>query len=120
MKTLIILLGLSCFTQLCNAQLSTPDQKKHFAAGAIISGITYPVIYSTTKRKGKAFFISFGASVLAGFGKEIYDSQKFNSPLDKSEVLATALGGAFASTTFYIFTGKGKKKKQQQEIALVN
>ena len=110
MKLLITCLFLLFFDyNYCNAQLSTDDQKKHFVAGIITSSTTYTIVYSTTKNKKKAFWYSLGASVLAGFTKEYYDSKKFDTKIDTTEVFATALGGFIASTTIDLFVGKKKK-----------
>ncbi|WP_203257062.1 hypothetical protein [Hyunsoonleella ulvae] len=116
MKTLILLLAISCFS-LSYSQTISADDKLHFGAGAIISGGTYAFIYTVTKDKKKAFWYSLGASTLAGLGKEIYDSGQKNNKFDTGEWVATTLGGLTVSTTISIFHGKQKKKRKH---ALVN
>lgn len=119
MKLIFIFFTLLLFgLTMSHAQLSTDDQKKHFAAGAVISGATYTIVYIKTKNKKKAFWYSLGTSVVAGFAKELYDSQKFDTELDTGEVFATALGGLTVSTTLSLFVGKNKKSNKN--IALVN
>ncbi len=116
-KYYISLIFLFIGFNLCHAQLGSEDQKKHFAAGAVISGATYTLVYLKTKNKTKAFWYSLGISSLAGFAKEYYDSEKFNTKIDTGEVFATFLGGFTVSTTLSLFIGKNKNNKN---VALVN
>ena len=99
------------FSNNCNAQFISDDDKLHFGAGALISGATYTFVYSKTKNKKKAFWMSLGASALAGLTKEIYDSTKKGNKFDTGELVATTAGGFTASFTLEIFVGKKKKKK---------
>jgi len=109
----IITITIICFTfsNTCNAQFISDDDKLHFGAGAIISGTTYTFVYSKTKNKKKAFWMSLGASALAGLTKEVYDSTKKGNKFDTGELVATTAGGFTASITLEIFVGKKKKKK---------
>ncbi|MFD1613529.1 hypothetical protein [Gelatiniphilus marinus] len=118
MKALIIILALS-FTSFCSAQFISNDGELHLAAGALISGATYTIVYTTTKNKKKAFWYSFGAATLAGIAKEVIDSQKEFNTFDTGDVAATALGGLTVSATLSLFVGKNKNKRQAK-IALVN
>ncbi len=112
MKTCVITCIVFLFGILnSHAQLSTEDQKKHFAAGMVISAATYSIIYSKTKNKTKAFLYGIGASTLAGFAKEYLDSKKFDTKLDSSEAFATSLGGLTACVTLNLFVGKRKNKR---------
>lgn len=117
MKKHVLILALS-FTGLCSAQFISSDDKLHLAAGALISGTTYTIVYATTKNKKKAFWYSLGASSLAGITKEIIDVSE-KERFDTGEIVATAAGGLVVSTTISLFVGKNKKKRKEK-IALVN
>jgi len=98
------------FSSNCNAQFISDDDKLHFGAGALISGATYTYVYSKTKNKKKAFWMSLGMSTLAGLTKEIYDSTKKGNRFDTGELVATTAGGLTTSITLEIFVGKKKRK----------
>ncbi|WP_194768686.1 hypothetical protein [Tamlana sp. I1] len=122
MKPLVLFL-LLCFGTMhsSQAQFISNDGELHFAAGALISGATYGVVYATTKNKKKAFWYSLGAATLAGIVKEVIDSQKVNNRFDAGDALATSLGGLTVSLGLQlIIKGKDKKAKQMAGIALVN
>ncbi len=116
MKIVILFLAL-IYTGLCNAQFISNDGEYHVAAGALISGATYTIIYSKTKNKSKAFWYSLGASALAGIAKEAYDSTKSWNKFDSADATATVVGGLTASVTLSLFVGK---KKKNNKIAFVN
>tara|TARA_Y100000588_G_scaffold380555_1_gene464623 strand:+ start:1400 stop:1768 length:369 start_codon:yes stop_codon:yes gene_type:complete len=118
MKTIVLCFMLFCFS-VSSAQITLEDDGLHFAVGAAISSATYTYIYSKTKNKRKAFWYSFGLSSLAGIAKEFYDGNIISGKFDNSEMISTMLGGLSASYTFNIFTGKRKKKKQEEEIASI-
>ncbi len=99
------------FSNTCNAQFISDDDKLHFGAGALISGTTYTLVYSKTKNKKKAFWMSLGTSVLAGLTKEIYDSTKRGNKFDTGELVATTAGGFAVSISLELFVGKKKNKK---------
>lgn len=101
---------------LCHAQFISNDDKMHMAAGALISGATYTLVYSTTKNKKKAFWYSFGASALSGLAKELIDAKQ-NEHFDTGEIVATSTGGLVVSTTLSLFV---KNKKKRKTVALVN
>ena len=112
-----MLLFLFCFGSIA-AQVTLSDEGLHFATGAVISSVTYTLVYNKTKNKKKAFWYSLGLSSLAGLSKEIYDGYIIEGKFDTGELVATALGGLTASYTFNIFTGKQKKKKKDKVLAL--
>jgi hypothetical protein len=118
MKIIITLLVLS-FTGLCHAQFISNDGEYHVAAGAVVSGVTYAIVYSKTKNKNKAFWYSLGASAFASIAKEFYDSTKQYNRFDAADSAATVVGGLVVSTTLSLFVGK-KKNKKKQGVALVN
>ncbi|WP_296316626.1 hypothetical protein [Winogradskyella sp. UBA3174] len=111
MKIIITIFALA-FINLSSAQVISDDDKLHFAAGALISGTTYAIVYSKTKNKKKAFWYSLGASALVGLAKEVYDGYIISGRFDTGELAATTTGGLFVSTSFSIFTGKRKKKQK--------
>lgn len=119
MKFIITLLALTIFN-ISSAQVTLKDDGLHFAVGAAISSGTYAFVYSQTKNKKKAFWYSFALSSLAGFSKEFYDGNIISGKFDTSEFVSTMLGGLTASYTFDIFTGKKKKAKFEEELALLN
>lgn len=119
MKKLITLLFFFFIgSHLCNAQFISTDDKLHFGAGAVLSSATYTLVYLTTKNSKKAFWYSLGASFVAGLAKEAIDAGQ-DERFDTGELVATTLGGLTASMTFNLFTGKKKKKKQKEAMALV-
>ncbi len=118
MKYILTLCAITFF-KLSAAQLTLEDEVLHFGTGAVISGVTYSLVYSKTKNKKKAFWYSFATSTLAGLSKEIYDGYIISGRFDTSEAISTSLGGLVASYTFNIFTGK-KKTKKELELALMN
>jgi hypothetical protein len=94
-----------------SAQFISDDDALHALAGAVISGATYSMVYSKTKKK--AFWYSLGASAFIGLSKEIYDEFIIDGRFDTGEIVATVTGGLVASFTFNIFTGKKKKKRKK-------
>ncbi|MCK0109568.1 hypothetical protein MWU58_09705 [Flavobacteriaceae bacterium S0825] len=94
------------FSSNCNAQFISDDDKLHLGAGALISGATYTFVYTKTKNKQKAFWMSLGASALAGLTKEIYDSTKKGNKFDTGEFVATSAGGLTISISLNLFTKK--------------
>ena len=97
-----------------NAQFISDDDKLHFGAGALISGATYTFVYTKTQNKKKAFWMSLGASALAGLTKEIYDSTKKGNKFDTGELVATSAGGLTVSIALEIFVGRKKRKSTLQ------
>lgn len=118
MKIFLTILAL-VFFNISSSQVTLEDDGLHYLTGAAISSATYAVVYSKTKNKKKAFWYSLGLSSLAGFSKEFYDGNIISGKFDTSELIFTMLGGLTASYTFNIFTGKQKKKKKEELLALV-
>ncbi|NRB59119.1 MAG: hypothetical protein HRU50_04165 [Winogradskyella sp.] len=114
MKIFTTILLLVCIN-LSFSQEITEDDGLHFLTGVAISSGTYAFVYSRTQNKSKAFWYSLGLSTFAGLGKEVYDGYIIEGKFDTSELLSTVLGGLTASYTFNIFTGKRKKKKQEEK-----
>jgi len=113
MKTIITLtILLLTISNTCHAQFISNDGEYHVAAGALISGATYSIVYSKTKNKKKAFWYSLGTATLAGIAKEVYDSTKKNNRFDAGDAAATVVGGLTASVTLSLFVGKIKEEKE--------
>ena len=83
------------------------DKKLHFVAGSLLSYITAEAVYkfrydrNPAKRK-KATAIGFGAAVLTGAGKEIYDYLCGCGTPEFLDFVATSAGGAVGVLTFRI------------------
>ncbi len=108
-KLLFIIPLLLCFS-LSNAQLlAENDKQKHFAAGALLGGISYGIILQETENKKLAFWGSIATSFVAGYIKETSDKNS-GYYFDNRDLLATTLGGLSVGVTFDIFTRNGKKK----------
>lgn len=113
MKTIFTILALST-ASFSHAQFISEDDMLHFAAGIVISGSTYSLVYSKTKNKKKAFWYSFGLTTVAGLTKEVFDEIIFDGRFDTGEFISTFTGGFVASYTFNIFTGQKKREKRQK------
>ena len=110
MKKLSIIIPLLLFFSISNAQLlAENDKQKHYAAGALIGGITYGVILQETENKNLAFWGSIASSFVAGYVKETRDKNSGHY-FDNRDLLATTIGGLSVGVTFDIFTRNGKKK----------
>jgi len=93
-----------------NAQIAE-DKKKHFIAGATISGLTYSLAKEKLGDPNKALLCSIGAGILAGIAKETLDSTQPGNNFDKKDLLATTLGSISISLTINLFDKKIKTKK---------
>lgn len=112
MKSLITILALSVASY-SYSQFISEDDMLHFAAGSLISGSTYTIVYNKTKNKKKAFWYSIGMSAISGLTKEMLDEYAFGGRFDTGELISTISGGFVASYTFNVFTNKAKRKKQK-------
>jgi uncharacterized protein YfiM (DUF2279 family) len=100
-----------------NAQIQD-DKKLHFAAGAIASTVGYEYVYSKTGDKNQALAAGVLTSMIAGIGKEVYDSFQPKNRFDQQDVAATILGGVTVSFTIklnLINFGKEAKKKRKNK-----
>jgi len=107
--TLLFILLLLTFTPSHSQLLSENDKQKHFAAGALLGGISYGIILQETENKKLAFWGSIATSFVAGYIKETSDKNS-GYYFDNRDLLATTLGGLSVGVTFDIFTRNGKKK----------
>ena len=107
-----ILIPLLIFFFNANAQLlAESDKQNHFAAGAIIGGITYGIALQETEDKTVAFVSSVVAAFAAGYIKETFDANQ-GYGFDNRDMLATTYGGLSVGIVFDIFVRDGKKKKR--------
>ena len=101
-----------------NAQIQD-DKKLHFAAGAIASSVGYEYVYSKTGDKNQALAAGVLTSMIAGIGKEVYDSFQPKNRFDQHDVAATILGGVTVSFTIKLnlvnFGKEAKKKKRKNK-----
>ena len=101
-----------------NAQIQD-DKKLHFAAGALASAVGYEYVYSKTGDKKQALAAGILTSLVAGIGKEVYDSFQPKNKFDQHDVAATALGGMTVSFTIKLnlinFGKEAKKKKKKKQ-----
>ena len=102
-----------------NAQLLTEgDKKMHYAAGAIVGGVTYAYVMEETDDKLKAFAASLGSAILIGSVKELIDSTQPGNLFDTRDLLATTYGGISISLTFDLIARKGKNGKSIVRLKL--
>ena len=73
--------------------MTEKDKQMHFTAGAIVSTVTYGVVYNKTKSRKKALLYSIISSVAVGALKELADSRKSDNKFDTRDLLATTYGG---------------------------
>jgi len=76
--------------------LST-DKQLHMAGCFMISSLTTSYVYNRTADKRKAIAIGFGAGMVAGIAKEIYDI-KYGNP-DWNDILADAIGSGLGAVS---------------------
>jgi len=74
--------------------LST-DKQLHMAGCFMISSLTTSYVYNRTADKRKAIAIGFGAGMVAGIAKEIYDI-RYGNP-DWNDILADAIGSGLGA-----------------------
>lgn len=116
MKKLAVVLFFTL--SITNAQIQE-DKKLHFAAGAIASTVGYEYVYSKTKDKKQALAAGILTSLVAGVGKEVYDSFQPKNRFDQHDVAATVLGGVSVSFVIKIdlinFGSEAKKKRKKRK-----
>jgi len=76
--------------------LST-DKQLHMAGCFMISSLTTSYVYNRTADKRKAIAIGFGAGMVAGIAKEIYDI-RYGNP-DWADILADAIGSGLGAVS---------------------
>jgi len=120
MKIIYILLFLCC--GLMVGQEIPRDKKLHFGAGVLSSAVGYQYVYNKTQNKEQALAAGILTSIIAGVGKEVYDSFQPKNRFDQSDVAATVLGGVTFSFTVKInlinIGGEAKRKKKWKSISI--
>ena len=79
--------------------MTEKDKQMHFTAGAIVSTVTYGVVYNKTKSRKKALLYSITTSLVVGALKELADSKQSYNQFDKRDLLATTCGGISIGVT---------------------
>lgn len=120
MKIIYILLFL-CSGLLVGQQIAD-DKKLHFGAGVLSSAVGYQYTYNKTQDKEKALAAGILSSIVAGIGKEVYDSFQPKNRFDQHDVAATVLGGVAFSFVIKInlinIGGEAKRKKKWKNISI--
>ena len=120
MKIIYVLLFL-CSGLMIGQQIAD-DKKLHFGAGVLSSAVGYQIVYNKTENKEQALAAGILTSIVAGIGKEVYDSFQPKNKFDQSDVTATALGGVAFSFVIKInlinIGGKAKRKKKWKNISI--
>jgi VanZ family protein len=73
------------------------DKQLHMAGCFMISSITTSYVYNRTADKRKAIAIGFGAGMVAGIAKEVYDIG-YGNP-DWADILADAIGSGLGAVS---------------------
>ena len=73
------------------------DKQLHMAGCFMISSITTSYVYNRTADKRKAILIGFGAGMVAGIAKEVYDLG-YGNP-DWADILADGIGSGLGAVT---------------------
>ena len=110
MSKLIFLYLILVPTLVFGQLLTEKDKQQHFTAGAIVSTLTYSVVYKRTKNRKKALLYSIASSVVVGTLKELADSRVPGNKFDTRDLLATSYGGISIGVTLNLVTRKKKKK----------
>ena len=117
MKKLAVVLFFTL--SITNAQEIPKDKQMHFAAGTITGTLGYEYVYSKTGDKNQALAAGVLTSMIAGIGKEVYDSFQPKNRFDQQDVAATILGGVTVSLTIKLnlvnFGKEAKKKKKKKQ-----
>ena len=73
------------------------DKQLHMAGCFMISSVTTSYVYNRSADKRKAILIGFGAGMVAGMAKEVYDLG-YGNP-DWADILADAIGSGLGAVT---------------------
>jgi hypothetical protein len=114
MKTLLLIF--LCSTSVVSQIDVEQDKLVHFTAGALISGLSYGIIYKHTKSKPKAILYSTACAFLAGTIKEVYDAKYRKNDFGVEDLAITTFGGLIASSFITISINNKEKRKQLEKI----
>ncbi|AOW09103.1 hypothetical protein [Flavobacterium gilvum] len=90
------------------------DKLAHFGAGALVSSLSYVVIYKHTKSAPKSLLYSTACAFLVGTAKECYDIKHGREGFGVEDLLVTTFGG-FVTSSFITIAIKDKGKQKQLE-----
>lgn len=90
------------------------DKLAHFGAGALVSSLSYAVIYKHTKSAPKSLLYSTACAFLVGAAKEVYDIKYGTEGFGVEDLLVTTFGG-FVTSSFITVAMKDKGKRKQLE-----
>jgi hypothetical protein len=90
------------------------DKLAHFGAGALVSSLSYVVIYKQTKSAPKSLLYSTACAFLVGTAKEVYDINHSKEGFGTEDLLVTTFGG-FVASSFITIGIKDKGKRKQLE-----
>lgn len=90
------------------------DKLAHFGAGALVSSLSYAVIYKHTKNAPKSLLYSTACAFLVGTAKEVYDINHGSEGFGVEDLLVTTFGG-FVTSSFITIAVKDKGKRKQLE-----
>lgn len=111
--TLIFLWSTSLLSQIDVKQ----DKLAHFGAGALISAVSYGVIFKHTKSAPKAIIYSTVCAFVVGAAKEVYDANKKDATdFNGEDLTATVFGGLIASSFITVNIKNKDKRKQLEKI----
>jgi uncharacterized protein YfiM (DUF2279 family) len=86
------------------------------------SAVGYQYVYNKTENKEQALAAGVLTSIVAGIGKEVYDSFQPKNRFDQHDVAATVLGGVTFSFVVKInlinIGGEAKRKKKWKSISI--
>jgi uncharacterized protein YfiM (DUF2279 family) len=88
------------------------DKLAHFGAGALVSSLSYAVIYKHTKNAPKSLLYSTACAFLVGTAKEVYDIKYGSEGFGAEDLFVTTFGG-FVTSSFITIAVKDKKKQKQ-------
>lgn len=92
------------------------DKLAHFGAGALVSSLSYAVIYKHTKNAPKSLLYSTACAFLVGTAKEIYDINHGKEGFGTEDLLVTTFGGFMTSSVITITIKDKGKRKQLEKI----
>lgn len=111
-KITLMLLFSFQFTQAkCQTRTIQPDKVKHFVAGGLVSAGTQFIATKLGANNNASLLIGFGAGVVVGVAKELYDMTGRGTP-DFKDALWTGLGAGLTSVSLR-FTIYNKQKTSQ-------
>lgn len=93
-----------------NAQKIGKDKYYHLGAGALASGFTGGLAYELTNDLNKSLKYGLATGVLAGVGKELYDSRNGGSGFDVKDLGFTVVG-SLAGTYITYLINKPRNKR---------